>query len=95
MLLWVLFMSLWSAATGFFGKKTTNDDAPLLMARLQSVMLVVTGIFGVFILLTSDPFIRNLPLVPVEGRDLNPILQDVGMILHPTVLFMGYAGLAL
>ena len=95
MLLWVLFMSLWSAATGFFGKRTTNDDAPQLMARLQSVMLVVTGIFGVFILLTSDPFIRNLPLVPVEGRDLNPILQDVGMILHPPVLFMGYAGLAL
>ena len=90
MMLWVVMIALWAAVGGCW---CAADR--IFMARLQAVMLALTGLFGVFLLATSNPFVRNLPLVPVEGRDLNPILQDVGMILHPPVLFMGYAGLAL
>ncbi len=93
MLLWVLFISLWAAAAGL--SRTSGEGKERFMARMQAVMLAVTGLLGLFLLATSNPFARNLPLVPVEGRDLNPILQDVGMILHPPVLFMGYAGLSL
>ncbi|MEI3354279.1 MAG: cytochrome c biogenesis protein CcsA, partial [Duodenibacillus massiliensis] len=52
------------------------------------------GFFS-FSLFTSNPFARLVPLVPKEGRDLNPILQDVGMIVHPPLLFAGYAGLTI
>ena len=95
MLLWVLLIALWAAAAGLVRLREEPDGDALFMARLQSVMLAVTGLLGLFLVTTSNPFARNLPLVPVEGRDLNPILQDLGMILHPPVLFMGYAGLAL
>ena len=90
MMLWVVMIALWAAAAG-----CSRVADKLFMARLEAVMLALAGLFGAFLLATSNPFARNLPLVPVEGRDLNPILQDVGMILHPPVLFMGYAGLAL
>ncbi|VTM11453.1 Cytochrome c-type biogenesis protein CcmF [Raoultella terrigena] len=48
--------------------------------------------FLLFILLTSNPFTRTLPLYPIDGRDLNPLLQDIGMIFHPPILYMGYVG---
>ena len=84
MMLWVVMIALWAAAAGC--SRVTDK---LFMARLEAVMLALAGLFGAFLLATSNPFARNLPLVPVEGRDLNPILQDVGMILHPPVLLMG------
>ncbi len=93
MLLWTVLVALWAAFAGF--KRVEGTQDAFFMARVQCVMLFIVGLFGAFLLATSNPFVRNLPLVPVQGRDLNPILQDIGMILHPPVLFMGYAGLAL
>ncbi len=93
MLLWVVLIALWALGAGLANTLRTHDDE--LMAKIQCVMLFIVGLFSAFLLATSNPFIRNLPMVPPEGRDLNPILQDIGMILHPPVLFMGYAGLAL
>ena len=89
MLLWVLLMTVGTAWTALM---KCDDD--VFMARLQGLMLAVIAGFSIFLLLTSNPFLRNLPMVPPEGRDLNPVLQDIGMILHPPVLFMGYSGLA-
>ena len=89
MLLWVLLMTVGTAWTALM---QCDDD--VFMARLQGLMLAVIAGFSIFLLLTSNPFLRNLPMVPPEGRDLNPVLQDIGMILHPPVLFMGYSGLA-
>lgn len=93
MLLWVVLIALWALGAALVDIFKSHDDA--LMDKIQCVMLFIVGLFGIFLLATSNPFIRNLPMVPPEGRDLNPILQDIGMILHPPVLFMGYAGLAL
>ena len=89
MLLWVLLMTVGTAWTALM---KCDDD--VFMARLQGLTLAVIAGFSIFLLLTSNPFLRNLPMVPPEGRDLNPVLQDIGMILHPPVLFMGYSGLA-
>ena len=90
MLLWILLMALGTAFAGFL-----RCDDPVFKARLQGLMLIVIAGFSFFLLLTSNPFLRHLPMMPPEGRDLNPVLQDIGMILHPPVLFMGYSGLAL
>ena len=90
MLLWIWLMAVGTAGAGF-----VRCADRLFTARLQGLMLVVLAGFCAFLLFTSNPFLRNLPMVPPDGRDLNPILQDIGMILHPPVLFMGYAGLAL
>lgn len=89
MLLWLLFMSI-AACIEMFAQKHNE----LLNSRIQCVMLAVIGVFSAFVLTVSNPFLRNLPAVPSEGRDLNPILQDIGMILHPPVIFAAYAGLA-
>ena len=89
MLFWILLIALGAAAAGLMRTK----DA-VFMARLEGVMLLIIAGFSMFLLFTSNPFLRNLPLVPAEGRDLNPVLQDIGMVLHPPVLFMGYAGLS-
>ena len=89
MLLWILLMALAACIVAFAQRK--NDE---LNARIQCTMLAVIGVFCSFVLTVSNPFLRNLPAVPSEGRDLNPILQDIGMILHPPVIFAAYAGLA-
>ena len=89
MLLWILLMALAACIVAFAQRK--NDE---LNARIQCTMLAVIGVFCLFVLTVSNPFLRNLPAVPSEGRDLNPILQDIGMILHPPVIFAAYAGLA-
>ena len=90
MLLWIWLMAVGTVGAGF-----VRCADRLFTARLQGLMLAVLAGFCAFLLFTSNPFLRNLPMVPPDGRDLNPILQDIGMILHPPVLFMGYAGLAL
>ena len=89
MLLWILLMALATCLVAFTQRK---NEA--LNARIQCTMLAVIGVFCAFVLTVSNPFLRNLPAVPSEGRDLNPILQDIGMILHPPVIFAAYAGLA-
>ncbi|MGL6161804.1 heme lyase CcmF/NrfE family subunit [Microbulbifer sp.] len=87
-LLWLLMQAGWAAAVALFSRQLPVE----LVARVLSVLgLVLVGFF-LFILLTSNPFDRSLPFPPVEGTDLNPLLQDPGMIIHPPLLYMGYVG---
>src|SRR5690606_25490609 len=88
LLLWVLTLSGWTAAVVLFSK-----SLPLVVyARVLSVMGLIAVGFLFFILLTSNPFDRYLPHFPTEGSDLNPLLQDFGLIVHPPMLYMGYVG---
>ena len=87
LLLWALMLSGWSAAVAL---RSRNLPAPML-ARVLAVMGLVAVGFLAFLLLTSNPFERLVPPAP-EGRDLNPLLQDPGMVLHPPLLYMGYVG---
>jgi cytochrome c-type biogenesis protein CcmF len=87
-LLWVLIFSLWTIAVALFSR-----GIPLQMvARVLSILGMVAVSFYLFMLLASNPFDRILPFYPVDGRDLNPLLQDFGMIIHPPMLYMGYVG---
>ncbi len=88
LLLWVLLMSAWTFAVAVLSRGMPLDS----VARVLSVMGMVNFGFLLFILLTSDPFTRTLPAYPIDGRDLNPLLQDVGLIFHPPLLYMGYVG---
>ncbi|GAB2883240.1 heme lyase CcmF/NrfE family subunit [Microbulbifer echini] len=87
-LLWLLIQAGWAAAVALFGRQLP----PELLARVLSVLGMVLIGFFLFILLTSNPFDRTLPFPPMEGSDLNPLLQDPGMIFHPPLLYMGYVG---
>ncbi|QCZ94354.1 heme lyase CcmF/NrfE family subunit [Salinimonas iocasae] len=87
-LLWVLMLSLWTVAVAAFSGSIPQD----MVARVLSVLGMVAVGFYLFMLLTSNPFNSMLPFVPVDGRDLNPLLQDFGMIIHPPMLYMGYVG---
>jgi len=87
LLLWILILSLWTMAVALLSKSLPID----LTARVLSVMGGVAVGFLLFILLTSNPFLRVFP-IPPEGRDLNPLLQDPGMAIHPPMLYMGYVG---
>ncbi len=86
-LLWALILSLWTLAVSVFSKQL---DQPMV-ARVLGVMGLVSCGFILFTLFTSNPFERVFP-VPADGRDLNPLLQDPGMIIHPPMLYMGYVG---
>ncbi len=86
-MMWVLMLGMWSCAVSVFSRHLPEE----VVARVLGVMgLVTTGLL-LFMLLTSNPFERLFP-VPLEGRDLNPLLQDPGMALHPPTLYMGYVG---
>ncbi|MDQ7990585.1 MAG: heme lyase CcmF/NrfE family subunit [Candidatus Dactylopiibacterium sp.] len=86
LLLWALMLSLWTLAVSF-----TRRLPEIFVARVLGVMgLAATG-FLAFMLFTSNPFARLLPGA-LEGNDLNPLLQDPGMIIHPPLLYMGYVG---
>ncbi|MDR3322579.1 MAG: heme lyase CcmF/NrfE family subunit [Zoogloeaceae bacterium] len=87
LLLWMLMLVWWAALVSVFSRPLA---APMLARVLGTLCLVAFG-FLLFILLTSNPFTRLLPGV-AEGRDLNPLLQDPGLILHPPLLYMGYVG---
>ena len=89
MLLWVLMLSGWTFAVALFSKNLPDDMA----ARVIGVMGLVSVGFVLFILLTSNPFDRLIPPA-LDGRDLNPLLQDPGLIIHPPMLYMGYVGFA-
>ena len=88
LLLWVLLMSGWTFAVAAFSQRMPLD----IVARVLAVMGMVSVGFLLFILFTSNPFARTLPNFPIEGRDLNPLLQDPGLIFHPPLLYMGYVG---
>src|SRR5471032_2524212 len=90
MLLWVLILSLFGAFVAGFG---LNLPATL-KAHVLAVQSWVATAFYLFILLTSNPFLR-LPQAPLEGRDLNPILQDLGLAIHPPLLYLGYVGFSI
>ncbi len=88
MLLWVFILAGWSAAVAVFSASLARD----MRARVLSVMGMIAVGFYLFVLFTSNPFARSLPDVPAEGRDLNPLLQDIGLVLHPPMLYLGYVG---
>ena len=88
LLLWALILCMWIAAVAVF-----SPQLPLLV--LSRVLAVMGGVgvgFISFSLLTSNPFARLLPSIPADGNDLNPLLQDPGLIIHPPLLYMGYVG---
>ena len=88
LLLWALTLSGWTIAVAWLSRQL-----PLIMlARVLSIMGMVSVGFLLFILVTSNPFSRYLPSFPSEGADLNPLLQDFGLIVHPPMLYMGYVG---
>jgi cytochrome c-type biogenesis protein CcmF len=89
LLLWVLVIALWTAAVARFSQRLPAE----VIARVLGVMGVVATGFLAFLIFTSNPFTRLLPAA-VEGRDLNPLLQDPGMIIHPPMLYFGYVGFA-
>jgi cytochrome c-type biogenesis protein CcmF len=87
MLLWVLVLTLFSALVSLFGANLPER----LRANVLGVQGLIAATFLLFILATSDPFWRLDP-APAEGRDLNPILQDLGLAIHPPLLYLGYVG---
>ncbi|MBV8211300.1 MAG: heme lyase CcmF/NrfE family subunit [Burkholderiaceae bacterium] len=87
MLLWLLILSFWMLAVSFFSRHLPQA----MVARILGVMGLIGVGFLLFILLTSSPFERLIP-APGQGRDLNPLLQDPGMVAHPPMLYMGYVG---
>ena len=90
LLLWALILAAWSAAVALFSR-----SLPLLLgARVLSILGAISVGFTLFLLLTSNPFERLLPMAPAQGTDLNPLLQDFGLIVHPPTLYMGYVGFA-
>lgn len=86
-LLWNLMLGIWMVAVSLLSRHLP----PAVAARILGVMGLVSMGFLAFMLVTSNPFERLWP-VPMEGRDLNPLLQDPGMVLHPPMLYMGYVG---
>lgn len=90
LLLWVTVMALFGALVAIFGRNLP----PGLKARTLSIQALVTVGFLLFMLLTSNPFERIFP-APLEGRDLNPLLQDPGLAFHPPMLYIGYVGLSI
>jgi cytochrome c-type biogenesis protein CcmF len=90
MLLWVLILSLFGAFVALFG----SNLPATLKANVLAVQSWIATAFYLFILLTSNPFAR-LANPPLEGRDLNPILQDIGLAIHPPLLYLGYVGFSI
>ncbi|SFT96830.1 heme lyase CcmF/NrfE family subunit [Mesorhizobium sp. YR577] len=87
MLLWVLILTFFGALVAVFGTNLPNT----LRANVLAVQGWIGAAFFLFILATSNPFARLVP-APIEGRDLNPILQDIGLAIHPPLLYLGYVG---
>jgi cytochrome c-type biogenesis protein CcmF len=87
LLLWVLMLNVWTVAVSVFSRHLPDE----MVARVLGVMGLVSVGFLLFMLLTSNPFDRLFPPA-ADGRDLNPLLQDPGMVIHPPMLYMGYVG---
>jgi cytochrome c-type biogenesis protein CcmF len=90
MLLWVVVLGLFSALVAVFG----TNLPPRLRANVLGIEGLIAAAFLLFILATSNPFLRLDP-APAEGRDLNPILQDLGLAIHPPLLYLGYVGFSI
>jgi cytochrome c-type biogenesis protein CcmF len=89
LLLWVLLLALWTVAVAVFSRSLPLD----MVARVIGVLGLISVGFLLFILSTSNPFERLLPAA-LDGKDLNPLLQDPGLVIHPPMLYMGYVGMA-
>ena len=87
LLLWVLMLTVWTLAVTLASRHLPME----MVARVLGVMGLVSVGFLLFMLLTSNPFLRMFPPA-ADGRDLNPLLQDPGMVIHPPMLYMGYVG---
>ncbi len=88
LLLWMFILALWMGAVAFL-----SDSVPLdIRSRVLAVMGMIYIGFALFAILTSNPFERTFPNIPLDGKDLNPLLQDPGMIIHPPMLYIGYVG---
>jgi len=87
LLLWMLMLGVWMTAVTVFSRHLPDE----MVARVLGVMGLVSIGFLTFMLFTSNPFLRLFP-IPADGRDLNPLLQDPGMVMHPPMLYMGYVG---
>ncbi len=88
LLLWGLILGGWTWAVSVFSRQLPE----VMLARVLAVMGMISIGFLLFLIVTSNPFERLLPHVPADGRDLNPLLQDIGLIVHPPMLYMGYVG---
>ena len=88
LLLWGLILAGWTLAVSIFSRSLPLD----MLARVLSILGMIGVGFLLFMLMTSNPFDRILPSVPQTGSDLNPLLQDFGLIVHPPMLYMGYVG---
>ncbi|WLD56966.1 heme lyase CcmF/NrfE family subunit [Salinispirillum sp. LH 10-3-1] len=88
MLLWVMILSFWAVVVAAFSRRLPLD----MVAVVLAVMGLVLTAFNAFLIFTSNPFARVLPFPPLDGADLNPLLQDIGLIFHPPLLYMGYVG---
>ncbi|RAP38344.1 c-type cytochrome biogenesis protein CcmF [Legionella quinlivanii] len=88
MLLWVLILSFWTVAVSL----ASNSLDPKFRVRVLIILALLCIGFLLFLLLTSNPFLRQFQLLDTEGRDLNPLLQDPGFLFHPPMLYMGYVG---
>src|SRR5690554_1632565 len=90
LLLWIAMLGAWGMAVAMFSRSLPLE----MIARVLSILGLVSVGFILFIVETSNPFARSLPNIPLEGADLNPLLQDFGLIIHPPMLYMGYVGLS-
>ena len=88
LLLWAFILSGWTFAVSIFSRQLPED----MLARVLGVMGLISVGFLLFLIVTSNPFDRLLPQSPMDGRDLNPLLQDFGLVVHPPMLYMGYVG---
>ena len=91
LLLWVLLLSTWTTLVSLYSR-----SLPLsFIAHILAVLGMVSLGFLLFLLITSNPFVRLLPNIPVDGQDLNPLLQDMALTIHPPLLYIGYTGFSI
>ncbi len=88
LLLWAFILAGWTFAVAICSRQLPEE----MLARVLGVMGLISIGFLLFLIVTSNPFTRLLPQAPLDGRDLNPLLQDFGLIVHPPMLYMGYVG---
>jgi len=89
MLLWCLILSFWMFLASIYSKSLDSE----FRIKFLSIMGILNIGFLIFLIFTSNPFEQNIS-VPIDGKDLNPLLQDFGLIVHPPMLYMGYVGLS-
>ena len=90
LLLWIFCLCLWSTTYFFINRQKDEEFVALTLSVLNQIIFA----FIAFTIFTSNPFERILPVVPIEGADLNPLLQDFAFTIHPPLLYLGYSGLA-